>query len=201
MTFRRHAWAALLLGAALVACAKAPVRVPVEGTPPEGLVRGALQADNTLDVDVTGAEVRAGDQKAVLGPGGTFAFPTLPPGKHNLVAEKRFSSGAVRRLLGVATIHVSDYPIALKIRMRDATDVDAFCIDCHPKGKATRRDQIVRDVHPSGIYPKKANKSTGKYDETGRVTCESCHSIHQPTGVPHYVLVPYQNGRLCVQCH
>ena len=91
-----------------------------------------------------------------------------------LVAEKRFPSGTVRRILGVSTVYVSDSPIEVRIRMRDATEVDRFCSDCHPMlREVTRRDQIARDVHPSGIVPKKANKSSGILDNKGRVTCET----------------------------
>jgi predicted CXXCH cytochrome family protein len=86
--------------------------------------------------------------------------------------------------------------------MRDATDIDAFCSDCHPMLKnVTRKDQIYRDVHPSGIVPAKAAKPSGKFDDAGKVTCESCHAVHRPTGTPHFTLASYQDGKLCVQCH
>jgi hypothetical protein len=90
----------------------------------------------------------------------------------------------------------------VRVRLRDATDVDRFCLDCHPpKDKVTRGDQIYRDLHPSGIVPRAAKKRTGKFDESGRVTCESCHSFHRPTGFPHFVLVSYRDAKLCEQCH
>ncbi|GAB4370056.1 MAG: hypothetical protein Kow00128_16800 [Deltaproteobacteria bacterium] len=195
---------ALLLAAAgwIVSCARAPVKPgPVASIPP-GRLGGALFSEQALGVSLEGAEVRVGDQAVKAGADGTFSFPGVPTGKQFLVAEKRFPSGAVRRVLGVSTVYVSDSPVQIRVRMRDATDVDAFCLDCHPMKKdVTRRDQIMRDVHPSGIVPKKANKPTGKYDEKGRVTCESCHTVHRDTGSPHFTLASFKDGRLCLQCH
>ena len=102
---------------------------------------------------------RLEDQAGVADERGAFSLPPLSPGKQFLVAEKRFPSGSVRRLMGVATIYVSETPIEVRIRMRDATDIDSFCSDCHPQMKnVTRKDQIYRDVHPSGMKPVKAKK-------------------------------------------
>lgn len=173
------------------------------GAPPKAaFVRGTLVADNTLPVSLSGVEIRVEGRVVQAGEGGVFSLPQLSPGKQFLVAEKRFPSGPVRRVMGVSTIYVSDNPIDVKIRVRDATDIDAFCSDCHPMMRnVTRKDQIFRDVHPSGIVPVKANKPSGKLDDAGKVTCESCHSVHSPTGFPHFTLASYQDGKLCVQCH
>lgn len=161
-----------------------------------------LTADNTLGVPLEGAQVRVGEAEVKVRADGTFSFPGAPTGKQFLVAEKRFPSGAVRRILGVSTVYVADSPVQVRIRMRDATDVDAFCVDCHPMRKnVTRRDQIMRDIHPSGIVPKKANKLSGKFDEKGRVTCESCHTVHRDTGFPYFTLASFKDGKLCFQCH
>ncbi len=158
--------------------------------------------DSRLSVSLAGAQVRVEDQVATAEEGGIFSLPRVAPGKQFLVAEKRFPSGPVRRVLGVSTVYVSDSPIEVNIRMRDATDVDAFCSGCHPmRGNVTRRDQLVRDVHPSGIVPVKANKPTGRLDERGRVTCESCHTVHRPTEFPDFTLASFRDGKLCVECH
>lgn len=199
--FRYRLCAFLLVAVALAGCARVeprPSGVPAAA----GFVRGTLLADNTLTVPLQGVEIRVEDQVVVAGEGGTFSLPRLSPGKQFLVAEKRFPSGPVRRVMGVSTVYVADSPIDVRIRMRDATDIDAFCSDCHPMLKnVTRKDQIFRDVHPSGIVPVKASKPSGKFDEAGKVTCESCHAVHRPTGFPHFTLASYQDGKLCIQCH
>jgi hypothetical protein len=191
----------LLAAIVLGGCARIETR-PSAVLPAAGFVRGTLVADNSLAVPLQGVEIRVEDQVVVAGEGGVFSLPRISPGKQHLVAEKRFPSGPVRRVMGVSTIYVADNPIELRIRMRDATDLDAFCSDCHPVLKnVTRRDQIYRDVHPSGMKPVRANKPSGKFDEAGKVTCESCHSVHRPTGFPHFTLASYRDGKLCVQCH
>lgn len=191
----------LLLALWASSCARVETK-PVAVSPPAGFSHGTLVLDNAMSVSLAGAQIRVEDQAVTVGEDGRFSLPGISPGKRFLVAEKRFSSGAVRRILGVSTVYVSDNPIEVKIRMRDATDVDKFCSDCHPMLRnVVRRDQIARDVHPSGIVPQKAAKLSGKFDEKGRVTCESCHSVHRPTGSPHFTLASYQDGKLCVQCH
>lgn len=195
-------WGFLVVLLLLSACAPVEVRPPSEGKAAPGFVKGTFFPDNTLAVSLEGAEIRLGEFVARATSGGVFSFPQPPPGKYYLVAEKRFTRGSVRRVLGVSTLYVSESPIELRVRMRDATDVDAFCSDCHPtKKNATRRDQVIRDIHPSGIVPVKAGKPTGKYDEKGRVTCESCHTVHQATGFPHFTLAGFKDGKLCLQCH
>jgi hypothetical protein len=191
----------LFAAASLGGCARVETK-PAAVPAPAGFVRGTLVADNTLAVPLQGVEIRVEGQVSVAGEGGGFSLPRLSPGKQFLVAEKRFPSGPVRRVMGVSTIYVADNPIDVRIRMRDATDIDAFCLDCHPMLKnVTRKDQIFRDVHPSGVKPVKATKPSGKLDEAGKVTCESCHSVHRQTGFPHFTLASYQDGKLCVQCH
>ena len=193
-------WALSLSGVVLAGCAGVETRRVPAAAP--GFLRGTLYGDNTLSVPLSGSEIRVEDRVAVVDESGKFSFPRPSPGKRFLVAEKRFASGPVRRVMGMSTVYVADNPIEVRIRMRDATDIDAFCLDCHPMLKdVTRKDQIFRDVHPSGIVPVKAGKPTGKFDETGKVTCESCHSVHRPTEFPHFTLASYQDGKLCVQCH
>ena len=200
-SFRCKIWTLLFAAASIVGCARVETR-PVPVTYAPGFLKGTLVADNTLTVPLLGVQIRVEDQVGVADERGAFSLPPLSPGKQFLVAEKRFPSGSVRRLMGVATIYVSETPIEVRIRMRDATDIDAFCSDCHPLMRnVTRKDQIYRDVHPSGMKPVKAKKPTGKFDESGKVTCESCHSVHRPTGFPHFTLASYQDGKLCVQCH
>lgn len=175
---------------------------PAEAPALPGFIRGVLAVDNALAVSAAGATVRIGGVRAAASPDGSFSLPQVPPGKYSLVAEKRFGQGSVRRVLGISTVYVGDSRIEVRVRLRDATDVDAYCSDCHPvKQNVARRDQVVRDVHPSGVVPRKANKPTGRFDERGRVTCESCHTLHEPTPHPHYLLGSYRDGKICLDCH
>jgi hypothetical protein len=194
-------WLFPVLAAVLLGGACAPPSAVRKEEPPGESVQGVLEPKG-IDVPLTGAKVTAGDRVATAGPGGAFTLGGLPRGKVNLVVEKRFDSGPVRRVMGVATLYVSDTPIRIVVPVRDATDVDRFCEECHPyKGQKTRRDQILRCLHVSGVWPKKANKSSEFLDPMGKVTCESCHTVHRETKARHFVVVDYQDGKLCNQCH
>ncbi len=193
----------LLLGAAgmLPSCAPVAVKPPAAVAPPEGKVRGVLVAQG-VSVPLDGAVVEAGGKRATVTGGGAFAFPELEPGKQYLVVEKTFVSGSVRRILGVATIFVAENPIDLRITVRDATDVDVFCLDCHPPyGKVTRRDQKYRDAHPSGVVAQKARGDARLLDFRGRVTCESCHTAHRPGQFSLFGVGDIRKGAFCNRCH
>ncbi len=191
---------ALGLAGVLVSCGGA-VRPPVEVAPPEGKVRGVLVAQG-VTVPLGGAVVEAGGKKATVTAGGAFAFPDLEAGKHYVVVEKTFTSGSVRRVLGIATIHVADNPVQIKVAVRDATDVDVFCLECHPPyGNVTRRDQRYRDAHPSGIVAKKALGDSSLLDFKGRVTCESCHTVHRQGQFPLFGIGDIGKGSYCNRCH
>jgi len=126
---------------------------------------------------------------------GAFGFPGLSQGKWLIVAEKIFPAGAVLRILGVSTTNALGTPLLHYVPMTDVTPgpaiirLDAYCLACHP----------FRDGHVSGVVPVNATKPTGRYDAYGRVTCDSCHSVHYPTGFQHYVWG--SGGSFCNQCH
>lgn len=188
-------------GAVLVSCAR--VIPPAPPPVPEGPARiqGALEPAG-IDLPLEGAEVRAGGMKAVAGAGGRFRFRDLPPGKNYVVAEKRLRSGKVRRAMGMAVIFVADNPINITVKMRDATDIDGFCEDCHPyRGGKKRNDQILRCVHVSKTVPTKAVWWKEGTDAAGRVTCESCHTLHEPAPAPHFLVATTDRGELCRRCH
>lgn len=135
---------------------------------------------------------------------GAFSFPGLPPGKWLIVAEGIFPTGSVRRILGVSFTDTSGAPLLHYISMTDVTPdasrvrLDAFCLDCHPSiDNVTRPGQIYRDAHVSGAVPVTA--FPWGCDEYGRVTCNSCHSVHDPTGYPHFLLG--SGGVFCNRCH
>ncbi len=191
---------ALVLAGALSSCAPVGVKPPT-ALAPEGKVRGILVSQG-VSVPLDGAVVEASGKKATVAAGGAFAFPDLEPGKHYVIVEKRFVSGSVRRILGVATIYVADNPVEIRIPVRDATDVDLFCLECHPPyGKVTRRDQKYRDAHPSGVVAKKARGDARLLDSKGRVTCESCHTAHRPGPYPLFGVGDLQQGAYCNRCH
>ncbi len=191
----------LASGAFVISCARV---LPPKAPPvPEGpaKIQGALEPAG-IGVSLEGAEIRVGGVKAVAGAAGLFRIPDLPPGKNYLVAEKRLPSGTVRRAMGMAVIFVGENPISIKVKMRDATDIDAFCEDCHPyRGKKSRRDQILRCLHISRVVPRKATGWKDSMDARGRVTCESCHTLHEPTPSPHFLVSTIEKGELCRRCH
>lgn len=137
---------------------------------------------------------------AESGPEGIYQLKGLPAGKAYLVAE---SSIAGKRHLAVDIVTLTEGEgQSVDLHLRDASNVDTFCAECHPyRDKVTRRDQIVRDLHYSDIKPRKKVNDPAMLDERGHVTCESCHTIHGETGVDHFVLYPYKSGELCIRCH
>ena len=138
-----------------------------------------LAVSSGISVPIEGATVSVGTRRGTIAADNSFSLGEVEPGKQHVVVEKVFPSGSVRRVLGISTIFVADNPVEIRVPVRDATDVDAFCLSCHPPmGKATRRDQKIRDAHPSGIVALKAVGDRSLLDQRGRVTCESCHTAH-----------------------
>jgi len=191
------------LAAAVLALGLEQCAAPPQGGPPAargtGRVFGklSLEGGRPLPGD---AVVRAAGREVRPDAAGNYAFDSLPGGKYAVVAEVRTGPN---RYLGLPFVIVDEkQPLRLDIVLGDATDLDRFCSDCHPFfGKQTRGDQIVRDMHVSGVKPRKAKRTTQLLDPQGSVTCESCHSLHQPTGVERFVRYPFRNGDLCNRCH
>lgn len=154
-------------------------------TGPMPAVRGRLLPDNIALLPLDGVEVRSEDRAVLAGAAGRFSFATLPLGKHLLVAEKTFSSGAIRRILGVATANVAGSPITVDIRMGDFTDGYTFCMGCHPPwGSVLQPGQIVRCVAMPPTYP---------------VPCETCHTLHREVGFGRFLWGG--DADICNQCH
>lgn len=146
------------------------------------------------------ALVTVNGQRVKTDAAGNYTVNGLPGGKLGVVAELK--TGEMRYLALPFAFVDQKQGLRLDIRLKEAADVDLFCSDCHPfTGKQTRSDQIVRDVHPSGIKPRKALRTNQLYSAQGLMTCESCHSLHQETGVERFVLYPFKNGGLCNRCH
>lgn len=193
------ALALLALGA--FSCARAPVSVKAPALPEGGKVRGRVVSEG-ISVPLGGAKIRVGNEESVVRGDGTFFLPGEALGKQSLVVEKRFDSGPVRRILGVSVVYISENPIDIQVKARDATDVDVFCVDCHPPyKKVTRRDQVYRDAHVSGVPAKHALSDPSLLDATGRITCESCHTVHQQKGFPFFGIDNVRSGAFCNRCH
>lgn len=194
---------AVLAAFSFLSCARVDVKPPLATEPPpDGDVRGVLVLEGLSSFDPGGVEISSESATVRTNSVGQFSFRDFPRGKSLLVAEKRAEGGSVRRIMGMSTIHFEDSPVIVRLRMRDATRIDSFCLDCHPPfGQQTRRDQIVRDIHPSGIAPVKALKGSELLDSEGKVTCESCHTLHRNVGFPKFTRNSFTDGKLCVNCH
>jgi len=152
-----------------------------------------------------GATVIAEDN-TVAAASGAFRFPVLPSGKWLIVAEGTFPTGPVRRILGVSSTNALGTPLLHYVPMQDVTPdpiivrLDIFCLDCHPSiDNITRPGQIYRDAHKSGVLPPAWYENSARYDVYGWMNCESCHSVHYPTGFQHYLLGT--GGSFCNECH
>jgi len=155
-----------------------------------------------ISVPIEGATVSVGARRGTVAADNSFSLGEVEPGKQHVVVEKLFPSGEVRRVLGISTIFVADNPVEIKVAVRNATDVDVFCLSCHPPlGKATRRDQKIRDAHPSGIVAVIAVGDRSLLDQGGRVTCESCHTAHGSGEQPLFGRGEIRKGAYCNRCH
>jgi hypothetical protein len=194
--------ASLALSLSLLAsCAPREVRVAPPAAPPRAEVRG-VAVPTGIDVPLEGATVTVGGRTGAVAAGGAFSLSGIETGKQHLVVEKTFPSGKIRRILGVSTIYVSEAPLAVNVPVRDATDVDAFCLECHPPlGKARSREQKIRDAHPSGVVARTAVGDRSLLDAQGRVTCESCHTVHRGDQYPLFGVGEIKKGSFCNRCH
>jgi len=188
---------------ALGGCAPRIAAPPGAPAPPPaaGKVRGTV-VPTGIGTPLEAATVSVGKRRATVSADGTFTLGEIEAGKQHVVVEKTFPTGAVRRVLGISTIFVADNPVEIRVAVRDATDVDVFCLECHPPlGKAVRRDQKIRDAHPSGIVARNALGDRALLDEKGRVTCESCHTPHRSGEFPLFGRGEIGKGSYCNRCH
>jgi predicted CXXCH cytochrome family protein len=199
--------AGFLLVALLAGCAGMEARKPAAPSPeeryPDGKIRGLVAVGTGVSIPLEGVTVTAGGLKTSTDAGGRFFFPSLSRGKHSVVADKQFATGGVRRAMGVSVIYVNDpdSPVQVGMTLRDATFVDRFCAECHPyRGQPVLEGQVLRDVHVSGVVPKKARKSPESWDEKGRITCLSCHTPHEKSSYEKF-LTGLKTGPLCQKCH
>lgn len=187
----------LLLTLGLWSCVPKADILP-EGPPPAGGIKvHIVLPDNKI---AAGRVVVKGNGKiARRDVSGNHVILGVGGGKVHVIAEAKERG---RRYLAVRTVFVDESAgLSLQLQLKDATVVDVFCAECHPFREKQRNDQIIRDVHPSEVKPVRATKTKELLDARGFVTCESCHLIHEETGVPHFVRYPYEKGKLCIRCH
>ncbi|MBI5904144.1 MAG: carboxypeptidase regulatory-like domain-containing protein [Deltaproteobacteria bacterium] len=190
---------AVLLLVIVAACASVEPRKPAPSL--EGRIQGQLiPQDNSIRLG--GVEIRAAGKTTATDEEGRFAFDTLPQGKISIVAEKRAGREDAGRMMGITVVYIGENPVQFKVPFRDAAFLDRFCEDCHPyrPKQPIRQGQVIRDVHVSGIVPNKATKWPESLDSKGRVTCESCHTLHETTKFGKF-LVDLKSGPLCKKCH
>jgi len=193
--------ALLAVGLPRCATAPAPTPVPVPVARPQGSGRlfGTVSLEGGQPLPGP-AVVTVNDRQVKTDAAGNYVVDGLPGGKFGVAFELKTKE---KRYLALSFAFVDEKQgRQLDIQCKEAPDVDLFCSECHPfTGKQTRSNQIVRDVHPSGVKPRKAMRTDQLLDERGYVTCESCHTLHQGTGVVRFVHYPFNNGDLCNRCH
>ncbi len=137
---------------------------------------------------------------------GAFSFSSLGDGKYFLNADFTDPGGSGRRYLALGTTSLLGSQKVVAVPVRDVTPtpsasaLDAFCRECHPL-VPTEPAQIQSCGDHYYPIDNSVSPDAGVLDAYGRITCESCHSNHVPTGTLHFVLEPYEDGTLCFRCH
>jgi len=75
-------------------------------------------------------------------------------------------------------------------------DIDKLCQDCH--------DLSPAESHPTGIMPSMKIPADFKLDWMGRITCSTCHEIHQEKNTNAYPFLlrrPIIGRAFCISCH
>jgi len=194
-------FAAVLVGGCAPTVTTVPPAPPSERVLRPRIIRGRVSLPGN-NVPAKAVEVRGGGQVILSDGEGNYALDALPAGKVLIVAEARVQE---TRYLAVDRVILGEElgETTLDLALADASNVDSYCSTCHPYLKAERKDQIVRDIHTSDIRPEQATKNLDgtMLDERGFVTCESCHTIHQETGIKSFLRYPGRRGVLCLRCH
>ncbi|MCP2521050.1 cytochrome c3 family protein [SCandidatus Aminicenantes bacterium Aminicenantia_JdfR_composite] len=81
-------------------------------------------------------------------------------------------------------------------KMLFVKDIDSLCEDCHQLSRATS--------HPTGIIPSMRIPKDFTLDWMGRLTCATCHDIHQEkekNPYPYLLRRPTAGRLFCISCH
>lgn len=138
------------------AAAQAPPAAPAPSFP-----RGDFEITVVADGGKKFKEctVYANDQVLAFGESGgpqiAKGMPVILDALYAVTADARVSQGAGKpdlRYVGVsAATPEANKTIKVKITLKPADDIDAYCATCHPgRGQRARAGQMKRDVHPSG---------------------------------------------------
>ena len=80
------------------------------------------------------------------------------------------------------------------------TDIEDLCTTCHQHHTAKNAKAAAKKgIHPINIRLKKAIKINGKLVK--KITCLTCHSVHQGEKQTASLVQTDKNGELCKNCH
>lgn len=117
------------------------------------------------------------------GPQVVKGIPVILDASYAVTADARVPQGAGkpdRRYVGVTdTTPLANKVVKVKVTLKPADDIDAFCSTCHPgRGQRARGGHLRRDVHPSG------KPLTGRYrDQVGKYNAAA--EALRKEGKPH----------------
>ena len=79
-------------------------------------------------------------------------------------------------------------------------DIDTLCTTCHQRHTAKNAKEAAgKGIHPVNITLKKSIKINNKVVK--KITCLSCHSVHQGKKQTASLVQSDKNGELCKNCH
>lgn len=124
--------------------------------------------------------------------------PRLRKGLPERLADKGATLGGQKQMLCQTChqIHGGEGDAMTVLPVSDA----GLCIECHPRQHAAgKKAARKKGIHPVDFKLDEAVKIAGKRFE--RVTCLTCHGVHD--GVPGTPLLreDHRDGRLCGHCH
>ncbi|MCF6338022.1 MAG: cytochrome c3 family protein [Gammaproteobacteria bacterium] len=79
-------------------------------------------------------------------------------------------------------------------------DEGQLCAECHDRQHAKdKKDAKIKGIHPVNIELEKSLKING--NEIKKITCLTCHSIHNGEKGTAILTINDQDGKLCSNCH
>jgi len=121
-------------------------------------VNPAAARAGDIDVTVTvsgGKSITSGtliveDRVLPLAAGGRMQVKGLPDKRLPVTVEAVVGGARHLGVTAVKTLKGKSLPVT--VTLKQVTDLEAFCVECHPnKGEAVRADQVIRDTHVTGI--------------------------------------------------
>ncbi len=79
-------------------------------------------------------------------------------------------------------------------------DDGQLCAECHDRQHAkNEKESRKKGIHPVNIELEEPVKINGK--EIKKITCLTCHSLHEGKNGTALLIINNQDGKLCSQCH